>query len=116
MAFELRWATRALAEYQAISSAAKKSKDTRNRTGRTKASRQEGLFKQIAKTLTLLQDNPRHPGLSTHEYHSLAHPTDPNGKVFEAYAQNNTPSAYRVFWYYGPMKGQITIIAITSHP
>jgi hypothetical protein len=41
----------------------------------------------------------------------------PNGeKVFEAYAEQRTPAAYRVFWYYGPSKGIITIFAITSHP
>ena len=36
--------------------------------------------------------------------------------VFEAYAENNTPGAYRIFWYYGPGKNQITILAITPHP
>ena len=37
-------------------------------------------------------------------------------KVFEAYAQQRTPGAYRVFWYYGPERGMITIVAITPHP
>ena len=37
-------------------------------------------------------------------------------KVFEAYAEQLTPAAYRVFWYYGPAAKQITIIAITPHP
>ena len=37
-------------------------------------------------------------------------------KVFEAYAENKTPQAYRVFWHYGHKKSEITIIAITSHP
>jgi len=79
-------------------------------------SRQAGLYKQIHKTLKLLQENPRHPGLKTHEYSSLDNPFNPKEKVFEAYAQNKTPGAYRVFWCYGPDKGQITIIAITPHP
>jgi hypothetical protein len=39
-----------------------------------------------------------------------------NEDVFEAYAQNKTPSAYRLFWHYGPNKGTIPIIAITPHP
>ena len=76
----------------------------------------EGLFKQVHKTLQLLRGNPRHPGLQTHEYHSLEHPYDPQGKVFEAYAQQKTPGAYRVFWCYGPGKGELTVIAITPHP
>ena len=74
------------------------------------------VFKQITKTISLLGANPRHPSLNTHEYGSLPHPYDPGQKVFEAYAQNDTPGAYRVFWCYGPPKGQITILAITPHP
>ena len=63
-----------------------------------------------------LTDNPRHSSLNTHEYDSLENPFDSKGKVFEAYAQNNTPGAYRIFWCYGPEKGEMTIIAITPHP
>ena len=62
----------------------------------------------------LLQTNPRHPGLKTHEYTTLKGPNDE--KVFEAYAENKTPAAFRIFWYYGPKKSEITIVAITSHP
>ena len=81
-----------------------------------KGSRQFGLYKQIHKTLILLQTTPRHPGLHTHEYSSLENPFNPKEKVFEAYAQNNAPGAYRIFWCYGPEKRQITILAITPHP
>ncbi len=81
-----------------------------------------GLIKQIKKTLGYLQVNPKHPSLKTHEYDSIPNPLDPAKKVFEAYAQNKTPGAYRIFWIYGsaikpPTKGRvITIIAITPHP
>ena len=78
--------------------------------------RYAGLVKQIKKTLGYLQTNPRHPSLKTHPYTSIGHPFDPEQKVFEAYAQNNTPSAYRVFWCYGPSTRRITILAITPHP
>jgi len=37
-------------------------------------------------------------------------------KVFEANAQQNTPSAYRILWYYGPNKKETTIVAITPYP
>lgn len=77
---------------------------------------QIGLAKQIRKTLGYLQTNPKHPSLNTHSYDSIDNPFNPNEKVFEAYAQNSTPSAYRIFWCYGPNKKQITIIAITPHP
>jgi hypothetical protein len=81
----------------------------------------KGLLKQVRKTLGLLEANTTHPSLNTHEYHSLV---GANGeRVWEAYAQNNTPGAYRVFFHYGPdeMVGRkrapvLTILAITPHP
>ena len=78
--------------------------------------RDEGLVRQIKKSLAYLQRNPKHPSLHTHAYASIENPYHPNQKVFEAYAQNRTPSAYRIFWCYGPAKTQLTIIAITPHP
>ena len=71
-------------------------------------------LKAVRKTLAYLQNNPRHPGLNTHKYSAITGPD--NTEIFEAYAENNTPAAYRVFWYYGPLKKQITVIAITPHP
>ena len=78
--------------------------------------RHEGLVTQIKKSLGYLQHNPKHPSLRTHPYTSIEHPYNPTEKVFEAYAQNKTHSAYRIFWCYGPRKGQMTVIAITPHP
>ena len=70
--------------------------------------------KAVYKALGYLQINPRHPSLNTHKFTSLC---GPNGEeIFEAYAQNNTPGPYRIFWFYGPDKNKITIIAITPHP
>ena len=71
-------------------------------------------YKAVAKTLRYLSANPRHPSLRTREFKSLQGPN--SEKVFEAYAEQSTPAAYRVFWYYGPQKNQITVIAITPHP
>jgi hypothetical protein len=74
----------------------------------------EKRLRAVRKTLALLETNPRHPGLHTHQYSKLI---GPNGeKVFEAYAENKTPAAFRVFWHYGPRAGQMTIVAITPHP
>jgi hypothetical protein len=71
-------------------------------------------LKKVLKTLALLESDPRHPGLQTHEFTSLR---GPNGeKVFEAYVENRTPGAWRVFWFYGPDKGMIRILNITPHP
>lgn len=71
-------------------------------------------FKAIRKTLGLMETNLRHPSLNTHEFTSLKGPK--GEKVFESYAQNKTPGAYRIFWHYGPQKGFITIAAIVQHP
>ena len=71
-------------------------------------------LKAVRKTLGLLETNPRHPGLRSHKFQSMEGPR--GEEVFEAYAEQSTPAAYRVFWCYGPEKGQITVLAITSHP
>jgi len=71
-------------------------------------------YKAVKKVLHFLSSNPRHPSLQTHEFTNLQGPK--KEKVFEAYAEQSTPAAYRVFWYYGPEKGRITILAIIPHP
>ncbi len=114
--FKAKWTSRATAEYQELMRAAASARETRRREGRSKTSRPEGLFKQIDKTIRLLLANPRHPGLRSHEFTSMRSPYDPLARVFEAYAQNDTSGAYRIFWCYGPAKGEITILAITPHP
>jgi hypothetical protein len=71
-------------------------------------------YRAARKTLGLLEVNPRHPGLHTHEFKSLS--KERGTKVFTAYAEQNTPAAYRVFFCYGPGKQEMTILAITPHP
>ena len=82
----------------------------------------KGALKQVRKTLGYLETNLRAKSLQTHKYESL---TKRYGiEVFEAYAQQDTMAAYRVFWRYGPdeidTNGKripiITILAITQHP
>lgn len=82
----------------------------------------KGVLKQVRKTLGHLETNLRSKSLQTHKYESL---TRRYGvKVFEAYTQQHTPGAYRVFWHYGPDEVNdsgkripiITIVAITPHP
>jgi len=72
------------------------------------------ILKAVLKTLACMETNLRHPALNTHEYHSIKGPT--GEKVYEAYAQQKTPGAYRIFWYYGPGKDIISVIAIIAHP
>jgi hypothetical protein len=122
MSFQLRWTAEATTTFRQLQAAAERASTTRAKARKqaagkkTKSSKQEGLFKQVAKAVRQLAVDPRHSSLHTHEYASLKNPFDPKGKVFEAYAQNKTPGAYRIFWCYGPEKGEITIVAITPHP
>jgi len=116
MPYTLKYLQEARANYDELKAAGQAILQTRSAKGKKKSSKQEGLFKQVHKALTLLQANPKHPGLQTHEYNSIEHPYDKKQKVFVAYAQNRTPGAYRIFWCYGPGKKDITIIAITPHP
>ena len=72
------------------------------------------LYQKLGKTMKLLAENPRHPGLQSHEIDAL---TKRYGiKVWESYLENHTPAAGRVFWVYGPEKGDITIIGLEPHP
>lgn len=80
-----------------------------------------GLLKQLHKTLGLMETNLRHPSLNTHEYSSLKGPK--GEKISEAYVQNNTPGAYRVFFFYGPDRVAkekrtpvLTIFMLVPHP
>jgi hypothetical protein len=114
--FNLRWTVRADEEYQALRKSSRDAERSRRSKKIGKSSKADGLFKQVNGALIKLRSNPRHPGLHTHEFSSLPHPFHRDGKVFEAYAQNKTPGAYRIFWCYGPRADDITIIAITPHP
>ena len=114
--FRLKWTATAARQFEELREQAARVGMGRAKKGKAKPSKVEGLYKQVAKCIALLRENPRHPGLNTHAYLSLENPYGPAGKVFEAYAQHRTPNAYRVFWCYGPAKGDITILAITGHP
>ncbi len=116
MSYIARWTVEADAKFRELQAAALSSLQARQKSKNTKASKTEGLFKQVHKCVTLLLQNPRHPSLNTHEYDSIENPYDSNKRVFEAYVQNRTPGAYRLFWCFGPQRGEITIIAITPHP
>lgn len=116
MPFKANWTEEAAATFEHLQNEARKSLGKRAAGAKSKPSKAAGLFKQVEKCVRLLIDNPRHPGLHTHEFSSIEHPYEKDGKVFEAYVQNRTPGAYRLFWCYGPDKGEITIIAITAHP
>jgi hypothetical protein len=75
---------------------------------------EEKFFKKLVKTLGLLQENPSHNGLRSHEIEPLTRRF--GFKIFQSYLENNTPSAGRLFWAYGPNRGEITVLGIEPHP
>lgn len=72
------------------------------------------VYKAVTKCLAYMETNLRHPGLQTHKFKSRKAPD--GGPVFESYAQNQTPGAWRVFWHYGPGAGVITVLMVAEHP
>ncbi len=75
---------------------------------------EEKFFKKLVKALGFLGQNPRHPGLASHEIDDLTR--QHRIKIFQSYLENNTPAAGRLFWAYGPDQGEITVLAIEPHP
>ncbi|WBW50471.1 hypothetical protein O6R05_02700 [Peptoniphilus equinus] len=71
-------------------------------------------YKELGKALKLLSENPRHPGLQTHEIQEL---TDRYGeRVGQSYPKNKTSGAMGMYWMYSPDQQSITIIGLESHP
>jgi len=80
----------------------------------TASKSEEKLYRKIGKALVLLANDPRYPGLNSHEISSLT--ARYGQKVWESYLENKTPAAGRLFWTYGPGQRDITIVAIEPHP
>jgi hypothetical protein len=95
--FELKYTPAADSDYNALEKDASKVAELR----------------AVNKCLGYMETNLRHPSLNTHKLDGWYGPK--GEQAFEAYAENKTPSAYRVIWFYGPGRGQITIAAIVPH-
>lgn len=78
---------------------------------------QQKKYRKVKRTLGRLQQNPRHPGLNSYPYQNFPG-VSPDIQVWHSYVENRTPSAWRIFWRYGPNEGDlpvITVLAITPH-
>lgn len=87
---------------------------TRKHKGNSLKKDEQRLYKKLGKTFNFLSTNPKHTGLNSHEISSLSKRY--GRKVFQSYLENNTSSAGRIYWVYGPDKKDITIIGIEPHP
>lgn len=72
------------------------------------------FFDKWSKAVELLSNNPRHPGLKSHEVDDLSRKY--GIKIWQSYLENRTSGARRMFWAFGPEKAQITILGIEYHP
>jgi hypothetical protein len=75
------------------------------------------LAKKLAKVrraLGRLQVDPRYPSLQSHKYTSMKGVKGED--VWDSYVENKTPSAWRIFWHYGPGANEVTVVSITPHP
>lgn len=71
-------------------------------------------LRKVINTLARIEQNPRHPGLNTHQYMGRK---GPHGEtVWQAYVENRTPGAWRIWFSYGPGREVISIITIGPHP
>jgi len=61
-----------------------------------------------------LASHPRPNSLASHEIEDLTRKY--GSKIFQSYLESKTPAAGRMFWAYGPDKGDVTILAVEPHP
>ena len=75
---------------------------------------EEKLYKKMGKAMAFLTNDPKHPGLHSHEIEALSKRY--GMKVWQSYLENKTSGAGRIYWVYGPEKNDITIIGLEPHP
>jgi hypothetical protein len=76
--------------------------------------RDKPKLKKVEKCFAKLEDDPRQTGLHSHPYDDIVGPL--GKKIYESYVENHTPSAWRVWWFYGPEDGTITVLDLGPHP
>jgi hypothetical protein len=97
--FTLKWAGPARKSFESLKADSSKQKQ----------------YKAVKNALRKLAQDPFYPGLQSHPFNSLNGPS--GEKVFESYAENRTPGAYRIFWYYeSSERGIIMVFLIAQHP
>lgn len=71
------------------------------------------LLERWAKAIRLLRRDLSHPGLWTHEIDALSRRY--GRTVFQSYLDQGE-RARRIYWVYGPNRGEITIVGLEPHP
>jgi len=66
--------------------------------------------RNVHRALARLERDPRHPGLHSHPFHTFSGPG--RETIWESCVEIQRSAAWRIWWFYGPEEGQITIVAI----
>jgi hypothetical protein len=67
------------------------------------------VYLQLQKQILLLEQNPRHPSLKTHEVKNAV--GSHGGKIFEGYVNKQ----YRFTWEYGKQRSEIVLRNVDNH-
>lgn len=73
-------------------------------------------YKKVKKALKLLKENPAYPGLNAHKHNALRGRAPDRSDMWVAYVENNTPSAWRIFYFHDSRDpGLIYVTSIEPH-
>ncbi len=73
-------------------------------------------YKKVTKALRFLKNNPAHPGLHAHKWDVLKGKAPDGGDMWTAYVENETPSAWRLFYFYDTRQSEPTIYVTLIEP
>jgi hypothetical protein len=80
------------------------------------ATSDQGKWKKVNKALKYLKNDPGHRSLAAHKWDTLRGRAPDGGDIWTAYAENNTPSAWRIFFFYDSRDpGLIYVTTIEPH-
>lgn len=74
----------------------------------------ERKYRKVVRCFAKLEQDPAYPGLNSHPFENIKGPL--GERIWESYVENNSPSAWRVWWYYGPGTGEISVFTVGPHP
>ena len=75
-------------------------------------------WKKLQKALKNLEADPSYPGLQAHKFETLKGKAPDGGDMWECYVENNTPGAWRIFYFFDsrdPTPGLIYVTSIEPH-
>jgi hypothetical protein len=75
-----------------------------------------GKYRKVVRCLAKLEQDPNYPSLASHRFETIKTLGPDREPIGESYVENDAPSAGRIWWFYGPDRGEITVVNIGPHP